>query len=99
MPYCSYHARTRAYERLGVEPTDADWQAAVMSILATLAGSEHTALFQSKTGENAEIWRVKLAGHEVSVVYIPETASIVTVMSKDMSRGKHLMKRYAKRMG
>lgn len=95
----THHAQLRAKERLGFSPTERDWQDALLAITDTASGAQCTAMLQARTGHNAEIWRVKLAGHEVSVVYIPETATIITVMSRDMSRGQHLIRRYGKRMG
>jgi hypothetical protein len=95
MLYRTVHAQRRAQERLGFSPTEAQWAETVAAILDAAAGVGGAALLQARTYD-AERWRVKLAGRDISAVYSPETARIITVTSSDMTLSKHLIRRYGK---
>lgn len=73
------HAAERAKERFGVDVTDEQWREAVMAIWDTVAGGCALALFLGALPAGKEAWAVRLAGHDVRVIYDPATACIVTV--------------------
>jgi hypothetical protein len=81
-PYTHHHARLRARERLGFDPTPADWRDAALAILNTLAAgrtASEEAMLVRLTGA-AEVWRIPIATRQALVVWSPKLASIITVL-------------------
>ena len=56
---------------LGLDPTDADWRAAFLAITAAIVGQPSNAEFLAPARENAERWKISLAGKPVVVIYDP----------------------------
>lgn len=87
-PYASDHARSRAAERLGFEPTPDQWREAALSILDTIAGQRIAALLIRKSVPyggvsllmKGEIWAVKIGARQARVIWSPVNAVIVTVL-------------------
>lgn len=98
----STHATARAVERYGVHPTDADW----LSVAAQIFGDEPGAILLAAdmpAGQDgayvAEKWAVRLCGHAAVVLWVPESARVVTVLGKDGAGNKRPLRswRVAKR--
>jgi len=74
------HAAVRAAERHGLSVTTADLRSAFLDIVDTMAGVRRAAVLLLRADDGTERWLVRLAGQAVRVVYIPESARIVTVL-------------------
>ncbi len=75
IPGVSLHARERAVQRLGRDPSRDDWLAAVASILHRRA-----LLLAAHLPDGKERWRVQLGPVECDVWWSPPCAMIVTLV-------------------
>ncbi len=94
--FASPHACQRAAERFGAIPSAADWAELVIAVTDTLAGIQARAVMLRRDPNGREIWRVPLAGADISVVWAPDSdAPIVTVMvGRQMSKPGHWSKQH-----
>lgn len=80
LPGYTIHAAQRAAERFGINPTRTDWQAALLSIIAKVAGDKSDAVRLRVQSDQCEVWAVIVCGRAVSVVYDPDRANIITAL-------------------
>lgn len=76
------HGTATAYDgaaRLGLHPTEYDFQAAFLAITDAILGEPSSARYVGPT-RDAERWSVLLCGREVDVIYHPQTATISAVL-------------------
>lgn len=78
--YATDHARSRAFERLGFEPSMRDWRDAALAILDTVAGGQRQAMLMRAKCDGLEVWHVHLGNRQARVVWSPVRAQIVTVL-------------------
>jgi hypothetical protein len=75
------HARLRAWERYGLDPTADDWRDAWLEITASVLREDGAgALLMARLPDASEIWIVRLCARTVVVLYRPDTATIITVL-------------------
>jgi len=89
MPAHTIHAEVRALERYGVEPSAADWSAAVDAIIGVVAGESRAALLLRRLHSNSEEWIVRVSGVAMRVVYKPSAACIITALPRTPPLNRH----------
>lgn len=78
-----YHAAEAAQLRYGLNLDEAEFRAMALAIIAAVAGDASDAALASRQGAGREIWIVRVpGGPAVRVVYVPERAQIITVLSR-----------------
>lgn len=85
------HAQSRARERYGVAPEPQDWADAVLSITSACMGLPAPALLVGRCRKGHERWVVRVAGVAMLLVYAPQAARVVTVLSPSLRRAEHLL--------
>lgn len=76
------HARDAALARHGLLLEEGDFRAMALAIIAAVSGDVSGAILVSRQAQGREIWIVRVpGGPAVRVVYAPERAQIVTVLS------------------
>jgi hypothetical protein len=75
VPHVSRHAVERATERLGRELDAREWQAMILAIV------ERRASLLLIQADGREIWLVPCGSLALRVVWAPDTATIITVLS------------------
>ena len=78
--YASKHARARALERIGFEPTADEWRDAALAILDSLNGTARALMLRRDFTTMREIWLVPIGHTSARVVWSPVSALIVTVL-------------------
>ena len=85
-PCVSPHARVRAIERLGFEPSADEWRDAVILITNGVLGSlpaarlVHPLQRKANYDHPSEVWQVPIRNRLVRVVWAPELARVLTVL-------------------
>lgn len=78
--YCTDHARRRMAERWGTDLTEAEWRAAMLTVLQAKESGSGQAILERRTAAGPELWHVKVGCAALRMVWNPAAARFTTVL-------------------